>query len=160
MSSDERETVSLEVAVGMLCVKPGSVVHTFRQAGPYLIGADWDRDALIEAMRSAPAIDITGPAAQSLQHGLCIDHQGGPLFIETQAAHGPLSVWTIYQNPADAPGKFVLRRFEAGALEPRPTPEAWESEDIEELRAIVRRMGLYCLGRKPADEPQIVESWI
>ena len=158
--SDERETVSLEVAVGMLRLLPGNRVHTFRQAGPYLIGADWERDVLIEAMRAASAIDITGPSAQSLGHGLCIEHGGGPLFIETQEDHAPLSVWTLFNSPADAPGKFVLRRFESGPVEPRATADAWVSENIEELRDIVRRQGLYCLGRKDADEPHIVESWI
>lgn len=156
---DERKLVSLEVAVSMLCIKPGNKVHTIRQARHILIGADWGRDNIIEAMRAAPTIDITGEAAQSIGHGLCIHDEHGPLFIETQAAHSSLSVWTLYDSPADAPGRYVLRRFETGP-EPRPTADAWVSEDIEELRDIVRRMGLYCLPRQRADEPQIVECWL
>jgi hypothetical protein len=158
---DQREFVSLEVAAGMLCLQPGGKVHTFRQAGPFLLGASWERDQIIAAMRRAPAIEVTGEAAQALGHGLCIHDANGALFIETQAQHAPaLSVWTLFDSPADAPGRYVLRRFEAGPGEPRATAEAWTSENIEALRAIVRGMGLYCLGREEADEPHIVESWI
>jgi len=82
---DERECVTLEDAIGMLREQkniPG-YVHTFRQAGPFIVGADWNRDSLIETMRRAPAIEITGEFAQKMGHGLAIEDERGLLFIET-----------------------------------------------------------------------------
>ena len=58
-------------------------VHTFRQAGRLMLGADWDRSSLLDVMRKAPEIQVTGPQAQAMKHGLCIFDDHGPLFIET-----------------------------------------------------------------------------
>jgi hypothetical protein len=57
-------------------------IHTFRnpRAG-MLMGADWSREKLMEAMREASEIKVTGPSAQSTGHGLVIDRDG-LLFIE------------------------------------------------------------------------------
>ena len=84
--SDEKELISLEAAIKRL--PDGDMVHTFRQGGPCLIGADHERGRLIEAMQSAPAIEVTGPQAQAMNHGLCIFDEHGPLFIETANAVG------------------------------------------------------------------------
>ena len=80
--TDERELVSLEVAIGMLPNR--AAVHTFRNAHIAIVGADWERESLIEAMRAAPFIEIAGPGAQALGHGLAITDKHGLLFIETQ----------------------------------------------------------------------------
>lgn len=161
--SDARELMALDAAVAMLHVRADDTVHTFVQAGPALLGAHWPREQLVEAMRRAPAIDVTGPEAQRLGHGLAIEHNGGTLFIETRTPAEPtgqLSVWTLYDSPRDAPGMYVLRRHEVGAHGLRPTTDAFSSADIEELREIARRMGLHCIERHASDEPQIVESWL
>ena len=78
---DDKELISLEDAIKRL--PDGGMVHTFRQGGPCLIGADHERDRLIEAMRAAPAIEVTGPQAQAMGHGLAICDEHGWLFIET-----------------------------------------------------------------------------
>lgn len=79
---DERETLTFEEAVKRL--PDGNYVHTYRQAGPILVGADHDRAALLEAMQKADAIDVTGPSAQAMHHGLAIFDDLGALFIETR----------------------------------------------------------------------------
>jgi hypothetical protein len=71
-----------------------------------------------------------------------------------------LNVYTLYDSPRDLPGMFVLRRFEIGPAGMHATTDTWASPDIEQLRAIMHGMGLYCLPRHMNDEPQIVESWI
>jgi hypothetical protein len=81
---DDKELIALEEAVKRL--PDGDMVHTFRQGGPCLIGADHERDRLIEAMRIAPAIEVTGPQAQAMGHGLAICDEHGWLFIETANA--------------------------------------------------------------------------
>jgi len=78
---DDKELITLDEAVKRL--PSGDTVHTFRQGGPYLIGADHERDRLIEAMRAAQEIEVTGPQAQAMGHGLAICDEHGWLFIET-----------------------------------------------------------------------------
>lgn len=57
-------------------------IHTFRQAGPCMFGADWDRDDLIAAMRAAPSIELSGPMATQIGHELVIKDATGWLFIQ------------------------------------------------------------------------------
>lgn len=79
---DDKELITLEEAIKRL--PDGNMVHTFRQGGPCLIGADHERDRLIETMRSAPEIEVTCPQAQAMGHGLAICDEHGFLFIETR----------------------------------------------------------------------------
>lgn len=59
-------------------------IHTFRQAGIALIGADWDRIKILDALLHSK-IELTGPSALKMGHGIAIDYQGY-LFIETDEA--------------------------------------------------------------------------
>lgn len=68
-----------------------------------------------------------------------------------------LSIWVIYDSPADAPpGMFVARRFEND----QPTTEALASNNIEALRDEMQRRGLVKLMPSPSDDPVIVETWL
>jgi hypothetical protein len=62
----------------------GERIHTFRQAGPVLLGADWPRERVLGALLFAPDIEEAGPAAQSMRHGLAIFDEHGALFIEAR----------------------------------------------------------------------------
>jgi hypothetical protein len=68
---------------------------------------------------------------------------------------GALSLWTIYEKPLDHAHGFLARRFEMDA----PTEDTVVG-DLEHIRLIFTRAGLYRLGREPDDEPQIVETWV
>ncbi|HNL98896.1 MAG TPA: hypothetical protein PKL61_17315 [Accumulibacter sp.] len=83
---DDKELISFDDAVTRL--PPGDNIHTFRQAGPMLLGADHGRTSLLAAMRAAPCIEVTGPQAQAMNHGLAIRDENGFLFIETAKASG------------------------------------------------------------------------
>ncbi len=72
----------------------------------------------------------------------------------------PLNIWTIYYNPSDMPGYFVLRRHVVLDGATGPSPEAYWSEFIEPLRDEMRKRHLHCMPRQDGDEPHIVESWI
>lgn len=61
----------------------GDVVHTFRQAGSALIGADWPKKDILATMRKHE-ISETGPHAQATNHGLAITDKSGYLFIATK----------------------------------------------------------------------------
>lgn len=60
----------------------GESVHTYRQAGYVLLGADWGREDLLALMRGHE-IRVAGPHAQALGHGLVVHDEAGSLFIET-----------------------------------------------------------------------------
>jgi hypothetical protein len=80
--SKARQTIPLDDA--LLLLPEGEYIHSFRNSPFALLGADWDRADLIAAMTAAPEIELTGPSAQSMDHGLAIKDEYGWLFIETK----------------------------------------------------------------------------
>ncbi|MBP8293900.1 MAG: hypothetical protein KAX65_14075 [Caldilineaceae bacterium] len=83
MNVDEngREFLSFDEALALLA--DGDMIHTFRAAGPVLIGGDWDRDAIIAALRQGEP-ERTGPMASAMKHGLALTDAHGVLFIATK----------------------------------------------------------------------------
>ncbi len=77
------DTVSFDEAVQML--PDGECVHTFRNSGFMMLGADWPRETLIAAMQESQ-IFVSGDVAQSMNHGIAIKKDGSFLFIETKPA--------------------------------------------------------------------------
>lgn len=72
-----------------------------------------------------------------------------------------LTLWTIYDRPRDHPDKVVVRGHDVipkGGV--RARAEAALFDNVEAARAWAIKHGLWCLGRMPEDEAQIVESWI
>lgn len=78
-------------------------------------------------------------------------------------ADDTLPIYTVYQNPADYPGRIVVRRFEVSPDGLRPVaPPVAVVGTLDEARAAIRRVHPcpVCLTRADGDEPQIVENWI
>lgn len=67
-----------------------------------------------------------------------------------------MTVYTIYRNPSDFPGKFVARKFEDLVPDNRPTVV---ENILEEARAKLPK-GLFWTNRADNDDPSIVEVWI
>ena len=63
-------------------LKPGEFVHTFVQAGPVLVGADWKRSELLEMVEKNTA-ELSGDQASSMHHGVVIWNGKQPVFCET-----------------------------------------------------------------------------
>jgi len=81
-TADERVFLTAEQAIAML--PEGERVHTFRNpAGGMMLGADWPRDKIEQAIRQTEHRELTGKVATSMGHGLVIDNDG-PLFIATK----------------------------------------------------------------------------
>lgn len=85
---EEGDFITFEQALEFLPDK--EEIHTNVQmlimGGTVLIGADWARDAILEALRDAPEIRVCGPGAQEAGHGMAIPypaHESRWLFIET-----------------------------------------------------------------------------
>lgn len=71
----------------------------------------------------------------------------------------PLWVWAIYDHPRDFPDFFVARpQYTVDGI--TQLGEGYAAPTLELLRNHMRRMGLTCLPRHPADDPVIVEVWI
>jgi hypothetical protein len=70
----------------------------------------------------------------------------------------PLSIWTVYQNPSDYPGKFVARRSEI-TRDITHTNDMFVANTLEEIRALLP-VGLHRIERYQLDDPVIVECWV
>lgn len=70
-----------------------------------------------------------------------------------------LSMWTVYDSPADLPGMFVARRFDIAAGEAVATDVYVFAPTLAWVRDLIPQ-GLHCMPRDESDEPQIVETWI
>lgn len=70
-----------------------------------------------------------------------------------------LTQYTIYVNPADQPGKFVVREWHVVRGSPEPVAgESWVVESLDAARAVVPD-GCFRLERAPDDDPVILETW-
>lgn len=72
---------------------------------------------------------------------------------------GQLMIWTIYFNTKDFPDWFVARPTIIRPKTSGPLPMHLMARDIDTLRTMLPG-GLVCLGRKPEDDPVILEVWV
>lgn len=77
----ERCILTTEEAIAML--PDGDTVHTFRQEGMFILGADRDRDEIIQAIKDNE-VELAGEVATGLRHGMVLKDSIGPLFIATK----------------------------------------------------------------------------
>lgn len=78
------ERVFLEFSDAVRLLPDGDRIHTFMQGGPALVGADWDRSAVIDLLRDGEP-ELSGEMATSMGHGLVACRADGkPVFIETR----------------------------------------------------------------------------
>lgn len=69
-----------------------------------------------------------------------------------------LTTYTIYENPDDAPGLFVVRKWVVSG----GGPQAMEAENFQTLgeARLAIPPGFVNMGRDENDDEKIVESWI
>ena len=70
-----------------------------------------------------------------------------------------LSIWTVYERPADHPEGVIARRFEVYASGPLPTPDVITGDTLAAVRAQLPP-GLHRMVRDASDPPSVVESWL
>jgi len=78
---DKKAPLTFEEAVAML--PDGDYIHTFRSNPICLVGADWEREELLEAIKKGRP-EKAGPGATSMGHALAIWTGDEPLFVETR----------------------------------------------------------------------------
>lgn len=84
--AEMRIYITAEQAISVL--PEGDCVHTFYNPGFGLMGADWSKEDITDKLRSSDIIELTGPVARGMGHGICAYNkdtkdQGDILFIET-----------------------------------------------------------------------------
>jgi hypothetical protein len=70
-----------------------------------------------------------------------------------------LKMWVIYDHPRDFPDCFVARLWHVKAGVTEATIAIRAAGTLSEVRGMLP-MGLVNIGRRIADEPQIVEVWV
>jgi hypothetical protein len=77
----DRIELTPEQAISMLA--DDDSIHTFRSAGPMLLGCDWDRDKLLQAIRENKC-ELGGEGCRGMNHGLAVNVDGW-LFVECKS---------------------------------------------------------------------------
>ncbi len=62
----------------------------------------------------------------------------------------------IYDHPTDYPNHYVARVWDID----KPTGMMIAANTLEEIRESIPRKHMKCIGRRPEDDPHIVEVWI
>lgn len=70
-----------------------------------------------------------------------------------------LKIWTIYENPKDYPGLFVVRCWLVQGAAVGASNVCHSAKTLDEARSYVPPY-LHRLNRMPGDDPCIVETWI
>lgn len=81
---DERVFLDKDEALRLL--SDHEEIHTFRDAGACLIGADWEREELVKAISGGCSAEIGGDACRKVGHGLVLFVDAKPLFVEVDDA--------------------------------------------------------------------------
>lgn len=71
-----------------------------------------------------------------------------------------LPVYTVYYDPSDYPGQYVVRRFRVTAGAPRPDAEPlYVGDSLLRARSLIP-LGLICFTADDGDDPCVLESWM
>lgn len=84
-----RRFINADEAISLL--PDGDEIHTTIQGGMMFIGADWSREDIIDKIQKSERIEIAGPNARAMGHGLALydknaKYQSDILFVETDKA--------------------------------------------------------------------------
>lgn len=77
-------------------------------------------------------------------------------FIVSKKEKGSIKMYTVYKNPSDYPGKYVVRIFHGEIPEEKPL---CVEDTLEAARSHIPP-GLVHLHRTHEDDPVILETWI
>jgi len=83
--SDEKQFITYREAVAAL--PDHEEIHTFRQAGPALIGCDVNRKDILKDLKNAKEIEVGGSQCQKMNHAIVIYDITGPTFIQNKKGY-------------------------------------------------------------------------
>ena len=101
---ENKRYITAEEAISLL--PSGDTIHTFVDGGIALIGADWEREDVLQKLVESDKIEITGEMARSMGHGLAVysdtaKYMADILFIETDK--GKLDAFDPIEEPKKDP---------------------------------------------------------
>lgn len=70
-----------------------------------------------------------------------------------------LTIWVIYQNPGDYPGRWVLRGHDIGSGTVMPRPACYIADSYDKLLSSLPP-GVQRLPHYDGDDPVIYETWM
>lgn len=81
--------INADEAISLL--PDGYEIHTIIQQGMMFIGGDWSREDILDKIQKSERIEVTGPNARAMGHGLALydknaKYQSDVLFVETDKA--------------------------------------------------------------------------
>lgn len=71
---------------------------------------------------------------------------------------GTLITYTVFFNPSDFPGQYVVRAFEVVQCAVHPSAMARSAQTLAEARTHIPR-GLFRMDPQPGDHPSVIEVW-
>lgn len=72
-----------------------------------------------------------------------------------------MTIWVVYERPADYPDWFVAREWFIPPTGATPSPGRFHLYDtLNGARDELTDRGLVCIPRDAADDPVIVETWL
>lgn len=77
--SDKKLPLTKVQAISML--GDSEYIHTFRSGPMSLLGCDWSRQEIVDAI-SSNECEVGGEMCKSMNHGLVVHVGGAPLFVE------------------------------------------------------------------------------
>ena len=78
----QEQRTKLTVGEALSVLPKGDDIHTFRDGGMCLIGADWSRSDIERVIRESDGAELTGEMARGMKHGIAVN-DGSWLFIAT-----------------------------------------------------------------------------
>jgi hypothetical protein len=69
------------------------------------------------------------------------------------------SMWVIYHNPVDYPGKWVVRVWRIGEGRVSPLPDPFVYDSLDEARRHIPSWAIR-IEREKVDEPHVKEMWM
>jgi hypothetical protein len=83
--NNDRHILTFDEALALIA--DGDEVHVILNPAPnMLVGADWGRKDLVDALRESKHIELAGPEATRMNHGVAFVHRGDLWFAATKDA--------------------------------------------------------------------------
>lgn len=81
--TEDKKYISLEDFKNIIDIQDGHV-HTFRDSGGALIGADWGEETILEtAGIHQETIELSGKYARAMEHGVAFRDDHGFVYVAT-----------------------------------------------------------------------------
>jgi hypothetical protein len=145
-----------EVRDGMSKCDIVAATHVFYRGVMHRIASKWG--VTVGERLAKPSQGGVGCVTESGERISMWDAEG---YFQESREEVFMSMWVVYYNPRDFPGKYVARRHDVlrGPTPSRASSEYFTADTLEEIQSRIPP-GMYRMNRYEDDDPNIVETWI